>query len=100
MHSFKILYLSIAPAFAFIIPERQPDGVYQVSSDVDGHDIHTFLRGPATSQKLAYFSQRNFKNANLDQKSHFGVRQSDYINCGDYSLELTGTDASVAALKA
>jgi hypothetical protein len=100
MYSFKILYLSIAPAFAFTIPERQPDGVYQVSSDVDGHDIHTFLRGPATSQELACFSQRNFEDADLDQKSHLSVRQSDHIDCGGYSLEPAGTDSAVAAHKA
>jgi hypothetical protein len=59
----KLVLLFVAGVVAFTIPDGQADGVYQVSYDASGTEIHTLINYDATASGLensAKFEKRSF----------------------------------------
>ena len=95
MHFTKNLALFIGAVAGFTIPQGQPDGVYAVSSDAKGVDVHTFLSAPVNSTEALSISATAAKFP----RRGLAARQTQEIGCQHYELNHVNTDEAVEALK-
>lgn len=96
---FTPLVLLAAGAIAWTVPKGQPDGVYEVHTEPDGTEIHTFLRGLYDSVESRTPVPEKFNLPKLSNKRQIpGVANA--VGCGGYSLLSGNTDAANNALDA
>lgn len=70
---FLNLVIFVAGVVAFTIPEGQADGVYQVSYDASGTEIHTLISYDDTASGLessAKFDKRSFTSGAASKSDH------------------------------
>jgi hypothetical protein len=95
MYIFKLLplFMAAVASTGFTVPNSQADGVYQVTYDVEGLPVHTFLHGPITATE-----PRSLKPAVAKKRSTLKARQADRLSCGNDQLNHGNTDEAVQAL--
>lgn len=81
----KLVLLFVAGVVAFTIPEGQADGVYQVSYDASGAEIHTLISSDASANGLensAKFEKRSFTSGTASKSNHtVGYKYSTELKC-------------------
>ena len=89
------LLLLAATALSFTIPAGQKDGVYSVSIDASGSEVHTLLS--LTGNSNMDFMPRDINSSTehaLEPRQHGGYKTF----CGGYPLNHVQTDAANQAL--
>jgi hypothetical protein len=102
MHLIKTCVLLATSAYAFTVPNGQPDGSYSVTYAADGTETHTLIKlyTGEPSQSLP----RNPFNGSPSSQAKKERRQvpnsNNNISCGGYFLDVGETNAANAELDA
>ena len=93
----QVLLLASGAA-AFTIPEGQANGVYAVSYEEDGTEIHELIGAPSTADPASIKGWASGASHAKDKRQIPGISNS--IGCGGYELNHGDTDAAAHALDA
>lgn len=87
---FSLLNLALfaAPIFAFTIPDGQPDGLYGVSYDADGKEIHTLIQENLEIAPAAGYTSNSAK--------FLTSKRDNSYQCGGDALNQGDTDTANA----
>lgn len=102
MHLMKPLLLLATSAYAFTVPEGQPEGTYSVTYNADETETHTLIR--LYNGEPSQVSPRNPFNGSPSSQAKNERRQvpnsDNNVACGGYFLDPGQTKAANAELDA
>ncbi|KAF7532700.1 hypothetical protein G7054_g7723 [Neopestalotiopsis clavispora] len=98
MRLHNILFLPVALTAAFNVPRGQPDGVYAVSYNSSGHEVHTMIDVSVASEDLGRFDNGSSHIRQRNGGSVLTARSTE-SHCPDGTLEPHNTGRAISHLK-
>ncbi|KAK4117568.1 hypothetical protein N656DRAFT_773725 [Canariomyces notabilis] len=100
-------FIGLAAVHGFTVPQAQgqANGVYEVSLDENGEEVHTLVAAaPINATELAELAAQSSDDISRDstslkRTSRIQRRAHDHTSCGGYGLNRDSTDRAVPMLE-